>query len=207
MGSLRLIFLIITRSVLPFGRTVGLLGRQPSDIDRPLRGLIIGFSNVILKEFGLCRSRGADPAVWIFRYETETKGDGCDQHHEANGTVKKNSAPWKKEKTRGTHTRAAELAARKERIEAMWKSGSVWLTVIFTIPPNAQASGLDGGKTKSNGFTQSGGIDVGYSVLVANPPVREIEPLPWDIAIGIWSIVRSEPASSKTKVGVSRGRH
>ena len=113
MGSLRLIFLIITRSVLPFGRTVGLLGRQPSDIDRPLRGLIIGFSNVILKEFGLCRSRGADPAVWIFRYETETKGDGCDQHHEANGTVKKEQRPMEEGKNEGnTHESGG---ARREK--------------------------------------------------------------------------------------------
>ena len=63
------------------------------------------------------------------------------------------------------------------------------LTMIFTIPPNAQAPGLDSWKTKSNSFTQRGGIDVGYSILVANPSVREIEPLPWDIAIGVWGVV------------------
>jgi len=69
------------------------------------------------------------------------------------------------------------------------KRGRAELTVIFTVPPNAQASGLDSGKTKSNGFAQSGGIDVGYSILVANSSVREIEPLPWDIAIGVGGVV------------------
>jgi hypothetical protein len=63
------------------------------------------------------------------------------------------------------------------------------LTVVFTVPPDAQAPGLDSRKTQSNGFAQSGGIDVGYSILVANPPVREIEPLPWDIAIGVGGVV------------------
>lgn len=71
--------------------------------------------------------------------------------------------------------------------------------MIFTVPPNAQASGLDSGKTKSNGFAQSGGIDVGYSILVANSSVREIEPLPWDIAIGVGGIVRSKPVKGETK--------
>ena len=99
---------------------------------------------------------------------------------------------------------------------AAWEKGSrrcgkvdgVELTVIFTVPPNAQASGLDSGKTKSNGFAQSGGIDVGYSILVANPSVREIEPLPWDIAIGVGGIVRSKPVNGETKKKViSKRRH
>ena len=70
------------------------------------------------------------------------------------------------------------------------------LTVVFTVPPNAQAPGLDSWKTKSNGFSQSGGIDVGYSILVANPSVREIESLPWNIAIGVRGVIRSEPTKT-----------
>ena len=115
------------------------------------------------------------------------------------GWSKKSSAPQKEgEKTRETHTqgrRGLPRGRRNQRGEEKREG----LTVIFTIPPDAQASGLDSWKTKSNGFTQSSGIDVGYSILVANPPVREIEPLPWDIAIGIWGVVRSKPANSKTR--------
>jgi len=77
----------------------------------------------------------------------------------------------------------------------------VKLTVIFTVPSDAQAPGLDSRKTKSNGFAQSGGIDVGYTILVANPSVREIEPLPWDIAIGVGGVVRSKPVKRTTKKG------
>jgi len=75
----------------------------------------------------------------------------------------------------------------------------VKLTVIFTVPPNAQAPGLDSRKTQSNGFAQGRGIDVGYSILVANPSVREIEPLPWDVTIGVRGVVRGEPVKKKTK--------
>lgn len=86
-----------------------------------------------------------------------------------------------------------------KEIEATKKRGWVKLTVIFTVPSDAQAPGLDSRKTKSNGFAQSGGIDVGYPILVANPSVREIEPLPWNIAIGVGSVVRSQPVKSVTK--------
>ena len=86
--------------------------------------------------------------------------------------------------------------------------------MVFTVPPNAQAPGLDCRKTKSNGFAQSGGIDVGYSILVANPSVREIEPLSWDVAIGVRGVVRSKPTNTSTAKqrkkkgrGVSESRH
>ena len=115
MGTLRFIFLIVTRAVVPFGRTVRLLGRQPSDIYRPLRGLIICFANVILKEFGLCRSRGADPAVWIFRYETQKQKETVAiSITKRTGRSKKRVAPHRRRKKRGEHTRAAEFAGRKK---------------------------------------------------------------------------------------------
>ena len=71
--------------------------------------------------------------------------------------------------------------------------------MIFTVPPNAQAPGLDCRKTQSNGFAQGGGIDVGYSILVANPSVREIESLPWNVTVGVGGIVRGKPVKRKTK--------
>jgi len=80
-----------------------------------------------------------------------------------------------------------------KEIEAGKKRGKVKLTVIFTVPSDAQAPGLDSRKTKSNGFAQSGGIDVGYPILVANPSVREIESLSRDIAIGVGGVVRRKP--------------
>ena len=91
------------------------------------------------------------------------------------------------------------FAARKRGRGGEEKKGRVKLTVIFTVPPNTQAPGFDSGKAESNGFAQSGGIDVGYSILVANPSVRKIEPLPWDIAVRVGGIVRSKPADGKTK--------
>jgi len=77
------------------------------------------------------------------------------------------------------------------------------LTVIFTVPTDAQAPSLDCRKTKSNGFSQSRGIDVGYPILVANPSVREVEPLPWDIAIWIGGVIRRKPVENKKKKAVS----
>jgi hypothetical protein len=81
---------------------------------------------------------------------------------------------------------------RKKRVEG------VELTVVFTVPPDAQAPGLDSWETKSNGLAQSSGIDVGYSILVANPSVREIESLPRDIAIGVRGVVRRKPTNTST---------
>ena len=42
---------------------------------------------------------------------------------------------------------------------------------------------------------------MGYTILVANPSVREIEPLPWDIAIGVGGVVRSKPVERTAKKG------
>ena len=96
----------------------------------------------------------------------------------------------------------------EEGFKAVWK---VELTTISTIPPNTQAPGLDSGEKKANGFAKSGGIDVGCSVLVANSSVREIEPLPWDIAVWVGGIVRSKPVGDETKEkrqsGVSKRCH
>ena len=89
----------------------------------------------------------------------------------------------------------------EEGFKAVWK---VELTTISTIPPNAQALGLDSGEKKCNGFAKSGGIDVGCSVLVANSSVREIEPLPWDIAVCVGGIVRSKPVGGETKKKTKR---
>jgi hypothetical protein len=118
------------------------------------------------------------------------------------------NSPEKRKNEGGRHTRATEFSAMRKETEAPEKRGGVKLTVIFTVPSDAQAPGLDSRKTKSNGFAQSGGIDVGYSILVANPSVREIEPLPWNIAIGVRGVIRSEPVKSKTKKAVpARGVH
>jgi hypothetical protein len=129
-------------------------------------------------------------------YETQKqKRESCDQHHNADGTVKKEQPKRGKKEKKAESTRVTGFAAMQSDEE---KRSRVELTVIFTVSPDAQAPGLDSWKTKSNGFAQSGGIDVRYSVLVANPSVREIEPLPRDIAIGVRGIVRRKPANMST---------
>jgi len=64
--------------VIPW--SVRLFGCKPSDTDQPLRGSIFCLTHVVLKESGLCRSRGADATIWTF-CETGTGRDSCDQHH------------------------------------------------------------------------------------------------------------------------------
>ena len=105
----------------------------------------------------------------------------------------------KKKREKAERTRATEFAAMKKG------RGGWGLTVVFTVTPYAQAPGLDSRKTKSNGFAQSGGIDVGYSILVANPSVREIQPLPWDIAIGVGGVVRRKPTNTSTTTRQKEG--
>lgn len=110
---------------------------------------------------------------------------------------KKNSP--RGEKRKGTKHKNDGICRDGGRIKCdEGRESRVELTVIFTVPSDAQAPSLDSWKTKSNGLSQSGGIDVGYSILVANPSVREIEPLPRDVAIGVGSVVRCEPTNTST---------
>ena len=44
-------------------------------------------------------------------------------------------------------------------------------TVILAVPPDTEAPGLDGGKAKSDGFTQSGCVDMRDTVLVTHSAV------------------------------------
>jgi hypothetical protein len=69
-------------------------------------------------------------------------------------------------------------------------------TMIFAIPSNAQAPSFDCGKTEPNGFSQSCSVNMRNSVLVADPSIREIEPLPRDIPVGIGCIVGGEPVEN-----------
>jgi hypothetical protein len=65
--------------------------------------------------------------------------------------------------------------------------------MIFAIPPNAQAPSFDCGKTQPDGLSQSCSVNMGNPVLVADPSIRKIEPLPRDIPVGIGYIVSGKP--------------
>lgn len=73
----------------------------------------------------------------------------------------------------------------------------LWLTMIFAIPSDAETPCFDCGKTQANSLAQSGRVDVRNPVLVTDSTVREIKALTRHIAIGIRSIVRSEPVVSE----------
>jgi len=61
--------------------------------------------------------------------------------------------------------------------------------MILAIPPNTEASCFDSREAKPDCFPKCGGIDVGYPILIANSPIREIEALSWYIPIRIGSVV------------------
>jgi hypothetical protein len=65
--------------------------------------------------------------------------------------------------------------------------------MIFAIPPNAQAPSFDCGKTQPDGLSQSCSVNMGNPVLVTDPSIRKIEPLPRDIPVRIGCIVSGEP--------------
>lgn len=65
--------------------------------------------------------------------------------------------------------------------------------MIFTVPTNTESSSFDGREAKSNGFAQSGGIDMRYTILITHSTIRVIKPLPRDVPIRIWRIVRIQP--------------
>ena len=69
--------------------------------------------------------------------------------------------------------------------------------MIFTVSPDTEAPGLDGGKAESDGFTQGGCVDMRDTVLVADSAVREVQPLPGDIPIWVGGIVCVEPKSEQ----------
>ena len=61
--------------------------------------------------------------------------------------------------------------------------------MIFAVPSDSQAPGLDSGKTESNGFAQRRGIDVRDPIIIADSAVREVKSLAGNIAIGIRGVV------------------
>ena len=63
------------------------------------------------------------------------------------------------------------------------------LTMILAVTTNAQATGLDGGKTQPDRLSQSCSIDMGDLILFADPAIRKVEALTRYIAIGIGSII------------------
>ena len=65
--------------------------------------------------------------------------------------------------------------------------------MIFAVPSDAQPASLDSWETEANGLAQGGSINVGNTILVAHPAIREIEALTWYISIGIWSIISGKP--------------
>jgi len=65
--------------------------------------------------------------------------------------------------------------------------------MIFAVPSNAQAPSFDGGKTKPDGFSQSCGVNMRNPVLVTDPSIRKIEPLPRDIPVRIGCIISGKP--------------
>lgn len=61
--------------------------------------------------------------------------------------------------------------------------------MILAVASDPQTSRFDRGKTESNGFAQSSGVDVRDPILIADSAVREVEPLAGNVAIGIWCVV------------------
>lgn len=61
--------------------------------------------------------------------------------------------------------------------------------MIFAVASDPQTSCFDRGKTESNGFAQSSGVDVRDPILIADSAVRKVEPLAGNVAIGIWCVV------------------
>ena len=64
------------------------------------------------------------------------------------------------------------------------------LTVIFTVPADAQTARLNRGKAQSNRLAQCSGVDVRDPILITHTPVGEVQPLAGDISVWIRSIIR-----------------
>lgn len=76
------------------------------------------------------------------------------------------------------------------------KKETVYLrTVVFAVPSDPKTSSLYSRKTESNGLSKCCGINMRNSVLVADPPIREIKSLTGYIAIRIWCIIGGQPAT------------
>ena len=67
------------------------------------------------------------------------------------------------------------------------------LTMILAVSSDAETACFDSGKTQTDGFTESRGVDVRNSVLVTDPTVGKVEPLARDVAVWIRGIVGSKP--------------
>lgn len=77
--------------------------------------------------------------------------------------------------------------------------------MIFAVPSDAQPARLDSWETKTNSLAQGGSINVGDTILVAHPTIREIEALTWYISIGIWGIISGKPGrKGQTTAGALR---
>jgi hypothetical protein len=78
--------------------------------------------------------------------------------------------------------------------------------MVFAIPSYTQATCFDRGKTEPDGFAQGGSVDVRDSILIANSPVREIQPLTGHISIGIRGIVSRQPVTDSNFLSTRSGR-
>src|SRR5216684_6061967 len=78
--------------------------------------------------------------------------------------------------------------------------------MVFAVPSYTQAPCFDRGKTEPDGFAQGGSVDVRDSILIANSPVREIQPLTGHISIGIRGIVSRQPVADSNFLRTRSGR-
>jgi len=65
--------------------------------------------------------------------------------------------------------------------------------VVFAVPSDAQAPCFYRGEAEPDCFAKCGGIDVRNPVLITNPTIRKVQALSGYIAVGVWSVVGSEP--------------
>lgn len=71
------------------------------------------------------------------------------------------------------------------------------LTVILGIAPNPESTSLDVWETQSDGLAQRGRIDMRDVVKIADAAVRIVKALSGDIAVGVRSVICSEPGAKK----------
>lgn len=69
--------------------------------------------------------------------------------------------------------------------------------MIFTVPSYAQPPSLNRGKAKTNGFAESGSVDMRDLILFTNSTIGEVETLSGYISIRIGGIIGTEPKEEK----------
>ena len=65
--------------------------------------------------------------------------------------------------------------------------------MIFAISSHTKTPCFDCRKAEANGFSKGSGVDVGYSILVADPSIRKIKPLTGYVSVWVGCIVGDQP--------------